>query len=80
MSLFNEKSPFKCAVSGAPVVDWMLYDSAYTERYMGSYADNRLAYEKANLTNIAKMNSKFFNRRKMLLIHGTGDGKLSSIF
>jgi len=22
MALFNEKSPFKCAVSGSPVTDW----------------------------------------------------------
>jgi dipeptidyl aminopeptidase/acylaminoacyl peptidase len=45
MALLVEKSPFKCAVSGAPVSDWLLYDSAYTERYLGSYAENRHAYE-----------------------------------
>jgi hypothetical protein len=47
MTLFNENSPFRCAVSGAPVVDWLLYDSAYTERYMGPYSENRQGYEVA---------------------------------
>src|SRR5205823_14901270 len=31
------KSPevWRCGVAGAPVTDWKLYDSIYTERYMG---------------------------------------------
>lgn len=45
MALFQEKTPFKCAVSGAPVTDWLKYDSAYTERYLGYYFENRHAYE-----------------------------------
>ncbi|CAF0793607.1 unnamed protein product [Brachionus calyciflorus] len=72
-ALFQEKSPFKCAVSGAPVTDWLMYDSTYTERFLGSYAENRHAYERSNLTLLAKNNARFLGRRKMLLIHGTGD-------
>lgn len=73
MALFQDHSPFKCAVSGAPVTDWLFYDSAYTERHMGTYAQNRMGYEKSNLTNIAKLNSRFLDAKQMLLIHGTGD-------
>lgn len=29
-------SPLRCAMSVAPVSDWRFYDSAYTERYMGT--------------------------------------------
>jgi dipeptidyl aminopeptidase/acylaminoacyl peptidase len=73
LTLFNENSPFRCAVSGAPVVDWLMYDSAYTERLMGSYAENRVGYEKSNLTQFARQHSKSFLRKRILLIHGTGD-------
>lgn len=31
---------FKCAVSVAPVTNWILYDTAYTERYMSSPYEN----------------------------------------
>lgn len=40
MSLDNEsfepRSVFECAASVAPVTDWLLYDSTYSERYMAS--------------------------------------------
>lgn len=45
MSLFNESTPFGCAISGAPVADWNFYDSAYTERYLGSFTHNKKVYE-----------------------------------
>ncbi len=34
----------RCGASVAPVVDWTLYDTFYTERYMGMLDDNRKAY------------------------------------
>ena len=35
---------FKAGVAVAPVADWRLYDSHYTERFMGLPADNEDAY------------------------------------
>lgn len=40
---------FQAAVSNSPVTDWELYDSAYTERYLGLPADNPQAYRQGSV-------------------------------
>jgi dipeptidyl-peptidase-4 len=42
--LTAKDTPFKAGVAGAPVTDWALYDTHYTERYMGTPADNAAGY------------------------------------
>ena len=44
MTLFTAGDYFKAGVSGAPVTDWMLYDTHYTERYLGHPNDNEQGY------------------------------------
>ena len=41
MSLCKAPNVFKAGVAVAPVSDWQLYDSHYTERYMGLPQENR---------------------------------------
>ena len=60
--------PFKCGVAIAPVTDWRLYDSAYTERYMRRPQVNIGGYESASLLNKAADLTG-----NVLIIHGTGD-------
>ena len=60
--------PFKAGVAIAPVTDWRLYDSAYTERYMRRPQVNDRGYEEASLMNKAEDLSG-----NVLIIHGTGD-------
>uniref|UniRef100_A0A182WEQ8 Venom dipeptidyl peptidase 4 n=1 Tax=Anopheles minimus TaxID=112268 RepID=A0A182WEQ8_9DIPT len=62
---------FQCAVSVAPVTDWLFYDSIYTERYMGlpTASDNRPGYEASRLTALHER----FRNRTYLLVHGTYD-------
>lgn len=36
MTMFKAGDYFKAGISGAPVTDWALYDTHYTERYMGN--------------------------------------------
>ena len=43
----------KMAVSGAPVTDWRLYDTAYTERYMAQPDQNTEGYAEGSLINKA---------------------------
>jgi len=59
---------WKLGIAGAPVTDWSLYDSIYTERYMGLPADNKAGYESSSVQKAAKNLSG-----KLLLFHGTLD-------
>jgi dipeptidyl-peptidase-4 len=59
---------FSCAVAGAPVTDWALYDTAYTERYMKTPHANPTGYQATSaLTYAEKL------ERPLLLIHGITD-------
>ncbi len=59
---------WKLGIAGAPVVDWSLYDSIYTERYMGLPSVNKAGYASSSVLNAAKDFSG-----KLLLLHGTLD-------
>jgi dipeptidyl-peptidase-4 len=48
-ALLNAPDVFRCGVAGAPVTDWMNYDTIYTERYMGLPKDNPEAYKNTAL-------------------------------
>ena len=59
---------WKVGFVGAPVTDWHLYDSVYTERYMGLPADNKEGYESSSVQKAAAN-----LHGKVLLMHGTMD-------
>ncbi len=59
---------FPVGIANSPVGDWRLYDTIYTERYMGLLGDNLKGYvESSPIENAAKM------RGKLLLIHSMMD-------
>ncbi|MBA3461908.1 MAG: DPP IV N-terminal domain-containing protein [Deltaproteobacteria bacterium] len=59
---------FKAGVAGAPVTDWTLYDTAYTERYMKTPKANAAGYTSSSaLTHAGKLT------RPLLVIHGITD-------
>jgi len=59
---------FKIGIAGGTVSDWSLYDSIYTERYMGTPQNNPEGYKKSSVTAAAKDLSG-----KLLLVHGAID-------
>jgi len=68
MTLFKAPDYFTAGVSGAPVTDWRLYDTHYTERYMGNPETDADAYEASSVFPYA------INLKKPLLIyHGMAD-------
>ena len=59
---------FSAGIAGAPVTDWALYDTIYTERYMGLPKDNKAGYEASS---VVKAAANLHGR--LLLIHGMID-------
>lgn len=66
-------SPFKAGVSGAPVTDWKLYDTHYTERFMGTPADNPAGY---GATEIVSRLPRL-KPGSLLLVHGMADDNVT---
>jgi len=68
MAMFKAPEYFKAGVAGAPVTDWSLYDTHYTERYMGNPQQDVKAYEQSSVfpyaTNLAG---------PLLIYHGMAD-------
>jgi dipeptidyl-peptidase-4 len=68
MLLAKASDQYACGVAGAPVTDWGLYDTHYTERYMNLPAANPAGYTEGRvLTHIDGLTSP------LLLIHGMAD-------
>jgi dipeptidyl-peptidase-4 len=47
-TMFTHPGVFKVGIAGAPVTDWKLYDSIYSERYMGLLSKNAKGYEQSS--------------------------------
>ncbi|CCH44252.1 hypothetical protein BN7_3813 [Wickerhamomyces ciferrii] len=66
---FDGGNVFKYGMAVAPVTDWTLYDSIYTERYMGQPKDNEVGYHESRVNNVYA----FKDVKRFLVMHGTGD-------
>ena len=68
LAVLERPDIFHCAVAGAPVTEWRLYDTAYTERYLGDPNESPEVYDQSSLlTRAEKL------QRPLLLIHGLAD-------
>ena len=68
LAVLRRPDVFHAAAAGAPVTDWRLYDTFYTERYLGHPDENAAAYDGCSLLGDAHA-----LRRPLLLIHGLAD-------
>jgi dipeptidyl-peptidase 4 len=68
MCLCLAPNVFRAGVAVAPVTDWTLYDTHYTERYLGTPADNLEGYaDSAVMAHVQHM------RGALLVMHGMAD-------
>ncbi len=67
-SLLHSPGTWKAGVAGAPVTDWQLYDSIWTERYFDTPEENPEGYRLSSAVGAAA-NLK----DRLLIVHGTAD-------
>lgn len=68
LAVLQRPDVFSAAVAGAPVTEWRLYDTCYTERYLGHPEQQPDVYDKNSLLPLAAQ-----LERPLLLIHGLAD-------
>jgi dipeptidyl-peptidase-4 len=73
LAVLRRPDVFHAAVAGAPVTDWRLYDTHYTERYLGTPESDPAAYAQCSLLDDAPTLS-----RPLLLIHGLADDNVAA--
>lgn len=68
MMMFKAPELFRAGVAGAPVTDWTLYDTHYTERYLEQPRDNPTGYDASSVFPYARG-----LRGRLLVMHGMAD-------
>ena len=68
LAVLRRPDVFHAAIAGAPVTEWRLYDTAYTERYLGDPGVDAGPYDHCSLIPLAGD-----LQRPLLLIHGLAD-------
>ncbi|MFI6102126.1 prolyl oligopeptidase family serine peptidase [Lentzea sp. NPDC051213] len=68
LAVLRRPDVFHAGIAGAPVTDWRLYDTHYTERYLGHPDDKPDVYDSNSLIADADKLS-----RPLMIIHGLAD-------
>jgi len=72
LAVLRRPDVFHAGVAGAPVTDWRLYDTFYTERYLGDPNEDPGPYEKSSIINDPER-AVGTTVRPLLIIHGLAD-------
>jgi dipeptidyl-peptidase-4 len=75
LAVLRRPDVFHAAVAGAPVTDWCLYDTHYTERYLGRPDIDPAPYERTSLIKMTERAgvSRPGHAPALMLIHGLAD-------
>ncbi len=68
LAVLRRPDVFHSAIAGAPGTEWRLYDTFYSERYLGDPNTNKEAYDRSSLLPLAADLT-----RPLLLVHGFAD-------
>ncbi|MFE7269489.1 prolyl oligopeptidase family serine peptidase [Streptomyces sp. NPDC057623] len=73
LAVLRRPDVFHAGIAGAPVTDWRLYDTHYTERYLGDPAARPEPYAKSSLITADGLSSPAGPHRPLMIVHGLAD-------
>ncbi|CAM5660673.1 Peptidase OS=Streptomyces glaucescens OX=1907 GN=SGLAU_21955 PE=4 SV=1 [Streptomyces glaucescens] len=73
LAVLRRADVFHAGIAGAPVTDWRLYDTHYTERYLGDPAASPQAYAHSSLVTDEGLSAPAEQHRPLMIVHGTAD-------
>ncbi|MDH6628120.1 dipeptidyl-peptidase-4 [Streptomyces sp. LBL] len=73
LAVLRRPDVFHAGIAGAPVTDMRLYDTHYTERYLGDPGAHPESYAKSSLVTDEGLSSPAEPHRPLMIVHGTAD-------
>ncbi|MFI7384326.1 prolyl oligopeptidase family serine peptidase [Streptomyces sp. NPDC049813] len=73
LAVLKRPDVFHAGIAGAPVTDWRLYDTHYTERYLGDPAASPETYAASSLVTDDGLSDPAEQHRPLLIVHGLAD-------
>ncbi|MEU6272519.1 prolyl oligopeptidase family serine peptidase [Streptomyces populi] len=73
LAVLRRPDVFHAGIAGAPVADWRLYDTHYTERYLGDPAANPAVYAGSSLVTDEGLSAPADPHRPLMIVHGLAD-------
>ncbi|MFD5798609.1 alpha/beta fold hydrolase [Streptomyces diastatochromogenes] len=73
LAVLRRPDVIHAGIAGAPVTDWRLYDTHYTERYLGNPVEDPETYTRNSLVTDEGLSSPAEPHRPLMIIHGLAD-------
>ncbi|MEV0262722.1 prolyl oligopeptidase family serine peptidase [Streptomyces sp. NPDC050617] len=73
LAVLRRPDVFHAGVAGAPVTDWRLYDTHYTERYLGHPDEQPQVYDANSLITDEGLSGAAEEVRPLMIVHGLAD-------